>query len=146
MARADLTPYIAEGLGSGLGPRAALRSARAQGLRTNDTRWYREYNRAKLSLAATAGVIPRDWNKLYPITGKWETKRYRGYGYRVKVLLVDDKTGASKETWVTVISRRQRSEGWVIREALRRFKDPLKRYPSRVIVAFVMKGYRMEPK
>lgn len=144
---ANLQPYIAEGLSAGLGPRAALREARAKGLRTNDTRWYREYGREKLRLATQAGTHSRHWNQLFPIVGaEWESKRFRGYGYRVKAIMVDDVTGATKETWVTVITKKRRSEGWIIREAMKRFQDPLKRYPSRVVIAFVMSGHRIAPK
>lgn len=141
----DLSGYIDRTLSEGLGPRAGLRAARADGLTVQDSRWYREYNRTHQKYAMDGGALVAPLNRVEPVRGVWRHTRRRGYGYRVKGLLVDRVTGAQKTAIVVVTSRRPISRGKAIRMAMAHFQDPLKRYPSVLKDAWVIGAYRMDP-
>lgn len=93
----------------------------------------------------SVGVVDGPWNRAAPINGTIKTKRRAGYMYKVKGILKDRQSGAQKEMFATVISKRPLSRGNAVRQATAKFQDPNRRYPADLIAAFVLSAYRMVP-
>lgn len=148
MARArSLAKYINSGIRQGLGPRAALREARAAGLTVSDHRWYKEYGVSRARVDSRLQAPTKRLDRVEPATGRWTVKgkpRSR-FAYRVKALMRDRVTGATKVEWATVKSKRPMSRGRAIRQAMARFMDPDEKYPAELMGAMVVKGYEIVP-
>lgn len=138
-------PYIAAGIARGDGPRAALRDARAAGLKVNDGRWYREYKRETMRVALKGGTQPQPLNRRPPLGKDWKTTRARGYITNVTIVHQDQVTGAIGTAIVSVRSSKPISRGNAIKQAIDKWADPQRKYPSKVLGGFVTSQFRMVP-
>lgn len=139
--------YIAQGLASGLGPRAALREARSNGLRVQDSRWYREYALARNRQALRYQEHDKPLNrKPEKIDGIWWIKNPAkvGFVYLVTIIHQDRETGATNTSYVSVKTKKLISRQKAIRLAIAKWADPNQKYPSRVLGAFVHGVYQLK--
>lgn len=141
------TPFVQTALRTGLGPTAALRAARENGLRIANSDWFKTYaiERNNLAMQAKAIDAPLNRRPTPDEIGQIVTVKRKGYLYRVVGALQDPETGAFKTTIVSVKTDTLISRGRAINMAMDAFQDPEDKYPSKLLGAFTAGVFRMTP-
>lgn len=140
-------PWVQRALREGLGPTAALRVARAGGLRIQDSVWFKTYGseRNNIALQTQAHDLPLNRRPVADEIGKWDTVTRSGFAYRIKALLQDRETGALKTAMITYTSPNLISRGRAIQAGIEAFQDPEEKYPSNLVGAFTAGVFEMVP-
>lgn len=141
------TPFVQSALRQGVGPTAALREARSQGLRIGTSIWFQTYNveRNNLALRSSALDLPLNRRPTPDEIGQIVTVRRKGFLYRVVGALQDDETGAFKTTVVSVKTDKLITRGAAIQMAMDSFQDPDNIYPNTLLGAFTAGVFEMTP-